>query len=88
MFEFDEKGNLLVDNGIHFDRRYSNLNFVRIGGVWHKCISRWYRSGEELSKSLHPVERYTPDKEGYTERNPIVLEMSYHVVIEEDGKNA
>lgn len=88
MFEFDENGNLITDDGVHLDRRYFNVNFFRIGGVWYKCVSRWYRSGKELSQALQPVEKYTPDKDGYTERNPIKLEMLYHVAIKEDTKNA
>lgn len=87
MFEFDGKGNLIVDDGVHFDRRY-NIDFVQIGGIYYKFISRWYRSGRDLSESLHPVPRYTPDKGGYTERNPIILEMLHHVAIREDGGNA
>ena len=58
MFEFDENGNLIADDG----------TIIRT--------------------ALQPVEKYTPDKDGYTERNPIKLEMLYHVAIKEDMKNA
>ena len=88
MFEFDVKDNLLVDDGVHLDHRYFNVDFVKINGMWYKGVSRWYRSGKEFAEALHPVEMYTPDKEGYTERNPIKLEMLYHVVIKEGANNA
>lgn len=87
MFEFDKRGNLIVDDGVHLDRRYFNTDFLKIGGVWYKCVSHWHKSGRELAESLHPVPRYTPDKEGYTERHPIKLEMLYHVAIKEDVGN-
>lgn len=88
MFEFDVKGNLIVDEGVHIDRRYYNANFIKIGGVYYKCVSRPYRDGKKLAEALVPVEKYVPDDGGHTERNPIILEMLYHVAIKGGPENA
>lgn len=84
MFKFDDKDNLIVDNGVYVDQQYYNVNFIKIDNIYYKYISRWYSSGRQIAEVLQPVEKYTPSEESYLECNPIILEMMYHVVIKEE----
>lgn len=87
MFEYDRDGNLVIDGGIYYDQRFSNLEFIRIGMRYfkfHSSNTKTFRSGEEFSKILTYVPGYQP-AESATESFSKMDTMLLHAVRREDA---